>query len=406
MAFDPEIKSGKYQTGVQWWGFDLVLPSRKRDRSRYSTRREAEVHRLHLMKQFRDGGGMTSAELVDAQDAYYALREQGITLPMTHVARHFIESYKPTTEKPLSEYSIMYLARKKAKGKAPSTLQEIELYLRPFVKLFGHQKPSEISSEAIDLYLADNSCRRHRDKVLRGLFDWLAGRSKRMAALKDLPLQTSPFIHIDQPPQAVGGTPVILYVEEVKALIIAAIGTDQLAWVVWGLFTASRPLSEARAMWSPRGPKHEKQCAKEARIKAACDKAWRHIDFARRTATIFSGKLRGRSRPLILQPNLIEWLKYFQSKGITPKFSKRNYRELKAAVPAKAKVQDILRHTGISNLCKLCGPSGTPMYTLSDVAAQCGTSVQMIEKHYLAQISEPKAVEEFWSLTPKSFGLV
>lgn len=33
------------------------------------------------------------------------------------------------------------------------------------------------------------------------------------------------------------------------------------------------------------------------------------------------------------------------------------------------------------------------MHTLSDVAAQFGTSVQVIEKHHLAQLSDPKAVE-------------
>jgi hypothetical protein len=389
MAFDPNIQSGKYPSGKPWWGFDLALPNKRRHRKRFELQREAEVHRLWLLKTYGDGGGMSAAELLDCQEAVYLLRQAGIKAAMTEVANHFLKTRRVPAAKDIAAYAKIYQERKAAKGKRPKTLSEIAAYLNAFTQLFGTQEPADVSWEALDRYLADNSSRWHREKALRPFFDWMAGKSRSLAVLQDFPLERSPFIHIERTVPATKLGTVILYIAEVKALIQAAIGTDQLAWVIWGLFSGCRPESEARSMW------------------AAPEEGWRQIDLAMRTATITSLKLRGgKTRQLILQPNLVKWLQYFQKEEIAPKHSRRHYRALRVqAIPGKAQVKDILRHTTISNLVKLRGPKGAPVYSLSDVAAQMGTSVKMIEKHYLAQISDLGAVKEFWSLTPASFGL-
>ncbi len=405
MSFDPPVLAGKYPSGKLWWGFNVTLPDGARDRSRFPTKREAEVHRLALLKQFGDGGGMTKAELLDAQEALYVLKAAGVTAPLTKVATHFLATSRRTVELTLAEYAADYQARKKAKGKAKKTLKEIKVYLEPFVALFGHQKPSEITFKAIERYLATNTSRFHRDKVLRGLFDWLAGKSKRLAALPDFPLDRSPFIHIERPADAKSGHITILYIAEVKKLITAAIGTDQLAWVVWGLFTGSRPEAEAKHMWHVPKPKRATRVQQAAAERAKADAAWAQVDLDERRVIITSSKLGGKTRSMVLQPNLVEWLVYFKAHGLYPRYSRCHQRPLwDAAFPGKADVQDILRHTAISNLVKLRGPSG-PLYSVGDVAAQCGTSVKMIEKNYLAQISDPRQVAEFWSLKPASFGL-
>lgn len=364
------------------------------------------MHRLWLLKTYGDGAGMSERELLDCQAALYVLKGAGCTLPMTEIVGSFLKSWKaaPST-KTISEYFALYRARKVAKKKAAKTLKEIDVYLKPFLELFGHQKPNEISWEAIDLYLSQNTCRWHRDRALRAFFDWMAGKSRSLAVLPDIPLERSPFVHIERPAADEKDETAILFLDEAKNLIRAAKGTDQLAWVVWGLFTGSRPEAEAKHMWHVPRRKRETDADYERRLEEKAKSAWRHINLDMRTATIFSSKLGGKSRQMILQPNVVEWLRYFHREGLFPRYSRRHFRELKnTAIPAKADVEDILRHTTISNLVKLRGTSGV-LYSLSDVAAQCGTSVKMIEKHYLAQISNPAEVAEFWSLTPASFGL-
>ena len=395
MPIDPEvlegkypILDGKYPSGVAWWGFNVTLPDGQRDRSRFPERRAAEVHRLWLLKKFGDEG-MSAAELIEFQEAQYLLKGAGHVVPITTVVAYYLKMNKKSPEKTLSEYSTAYQARKIAKGKRPKTLKELARYLDHFVSMFGHQSPSEVTWDVLHTYLANHSSRWHRDKAIRQFFAWLAGESKSLAALPDFPLERSPFVHIDRPVPVKKADTTILYVDEVKQLIAAAVGTDQLAWVVWGLFSGCRPEAEARSMW------------------ADPERAWRQIDLEMCTATITSSKLQaGNTRQLVIQPNLVKWLQYFRSEGLTPKYSRKHFRRLKSStIPTKAKIGDILRHTAISNLVKLRGPKGAQLFSLSDVATQMGTSEKMIQRHYLAQISNPAAVEEFWSLVPASFGL-
>ncbi len=63
----------------------------------------------------------------------------------------------------------------------------------------------------------------------------------------------------------------------------------------------------------------------------------------------------------------------------------------------KAREQNIMRHTFISNLSRI--------EPIGEVCYQCATSMSMIRKHYKVLITDKKRVEEFFSIKPKDFGL-
>ena len=106
-------------------------------------------------------------------------------------------------------------------------------------------------------------------------------------------------------------------------------------------------------------------------------------------------------------PNVLAWLEYFKAKGTPMACPRRAWRKFKeAAYPKPATpdgvrldhVQDLLRHTTLSNYAK--------RLSVVEIEYQFATSQDMIVSHYLSQIADDAEIEEFFSLTPASFGLV
>ena len=110
---------------------------------------------------------------------------------------------------------------------------------------------------------------------------------------------------------------------------------------------------------------------------------------------VTGGKLRRKiNRNVPMPPILSEWLSRYPFQGI-PKGGERKFKVIKKAVNAENWKQDILRHTSISHQVERD-------QNLGKTALNCGTSVAMIEKHYREVIEDPKALVEFWALTPSS----
>ena len=74
--------------------------------------------------------------------------------------------------------------------------------------------------------------------------------------------------------------------------------------------------------------------------------------------------------------------------------AKYKMKALKKAAKATKWVQDIVRHTSITFQTERGKNEGTTAYN-------CGTSVQMMNRHYRNTIDEEKTVTEFWNLTPE-----
>ena len=64
---------------------------------------------------------------------------------------------------------------------------------------------------------------------------------------------------------------------------------------------------------------------------------------------------------------------------------------------AKAKENDIMRHTFISNLSRV--------EEIGEVCYQCATSMAMIRRHYKVLIADQKQVDEYFGILPQDFGL-
>lgn len=291
------------------------------------------------------------------------------------------------SDKILAEWATQYYDLKAAVVEA-KTLREIRQYLIDhFAKEFGHLIPSQAGHEQLERYLAANPSRWHRDKTLRAFFSWLAGEEcKRMATLPNAPLKTSPFAHIVKLPYKRASDEVaILYIAELRAAIELAIKKhpEVLGQLVFLVLTGLRPDCEAPPFWT--SDKH----------------GWRRIDFRRRLLTVTKDleKTGTRNRQLVLQPNVIAWLEYFKKHNTPMVCPRRAWREFKReAYPDRAAVQDLLRHTALSNYAH--------RLTVMELEHQFATSQDMIFQHYLAAIADEAEIDAYFALTPASFGLV
>ena len=108
---------------------------------------------------------------------------------------------------------------------------------------------------------------------------------------------------------------------------------------------------------------------------------------------VTGGKMRRKIKRVVpIVPVLEAWLKEFPFIGL-PRGWDYKFKTLKKATQAKKWVQDIIRHTSITFQAERDQDEGL-------TAANCGTSVEMLNRHYRVILDDEKAVEEFWKLTP------
>jgi integrase len=116
-------------------------------------------------------------------------------------------------------------------------------------------------------------------------------------------------------------------------------------------------------------------------------------DILKEKIRVSGGKLRRQiKRSVPIPPVLAAWLKEFPFKGLPPGWDGK-LKRLKKATKARKWVQDIVRHTSITFQAERDKNEALTAYN-------CGTSKQMMDRHYRDLIDDEKSIAEFWNLTP------
>lgn len=109
-----------------------------------------------------------------------------------------------------------------------------------------------------------------------------------------------------------------------------------------------------------------------------------------------NGEARGRT--ITINPTFREWIDYCKKKGYSFGFDRTSEQNARKAVK-KTDQKNLLRHTAITMHLKC-------FKNASDTAYLAGTSTAKIDSNYYNQKISEKEAQEFYSLTPKSLGLI
>ena len=116
-------------------------------------------------------------------------------------------------------------------------------------------------------------------------------------------------------------------------------------------------------------------------------------DVLKNKIRVSGGKMRRKlKRTVPIPPVLAAWLRKYPFQG-SPKGLIYKMKALKRATKAKKWVQDIIRHTAITFQTERDKNEALTAYN-------CGTSIQMMNRHYRDTIDDENMIKEFWSLTP------
>lgn len=161
-----------------------------------------------------------------------------------------------------------------------------------------------------------------------------------------------------------------LTLEEANRLLVAASqfkNGEAAAVVAIGLFSGLRP-SEIRD------------------LKAE--------DILKEKIRVTGGKLRRQlKRSVPIHPVLAAWLEKYPFKGLPDGWDSK-LKVLKKVTKAKRWVPDIIRHTSITFQTERDKNEALTAYN-------CGTSIEMMNRHYRDTIDDDETIAAFWALTPE-----
>ncbi|MGB6223018.1 tyrosine-type recombinase/integrase [Haloferula sp.] len=322
---------------------------------------------------------LSSAELADAE----AAAEQANGLKLSQIVSHYLNLQARARAKGLTlDEGMAFLeARYRAETKeitilnakdeflasrikiSKSTLRNYEgslrLLLRPDPNKFVHSFSVSDIEKATSSYENLSSLKTHR-RIFSVFFHWA---ERHHYCLED------PCRRLDKLPQDLSQIS-ILSLAEVRKLLSSAIQYQDgvsAAVVAIGLFAGLRP-SEIEDL------KPEDVTTDRIRVSG--------------------GKLRRKlKRTVPVSPVLSAWLEKYPFSGL-PQGWDYKMKVLKKGTGAKNWVQDIIRHTSISFQTERDKNEALTAYN-------CGTSIQMMNRHYRDSVDDEKLVKEFWNLTPE-----
>lgn len=248
-----------------------------------------------------------------------------------------------------------------------NTASKTEVHYKSSLKLLRDHAPNKPVHEfsvsdvetILNLYSNPNTRRTYR-RAFSAFFNW---------AVRHHYSLENPCDRLDKIPRDMSQI-AALSLDECKRLLYAAMQLQDgaaAASVAIGLFAGLRP-SEIRDLKS--------EDILSDRIRVA------------------GGKLRRKlKRSTPIPPVLAEWLKEFPFTGQPPGWESK-LKKLKEATRAKKWVQDIIRHTSITFQAERDKNE-------SMTAFHCGTSVEMMNRHYRDIIDDEKTINHYWSLTPQ-----
>ncbi len=381
-----QIKQHKNASGTISWRVDGRMPDGKRVRKYFADEGGAIRERADLelkvvgQTEVRQSlrTAFSPAQLADAE----AAAEHAGSLKLSRIVAHYISLRDRAAAKNVDlDQAIAFVeARYRPETKAITILNAKEEFLSSKVSLSvktrlnyengigqllkpdpnKHVHAYTVSDieKVIQRYSNLNTRKTHR-RVVSVFFNWCVRHHYCLE---------NPCDRLDRLPRDMSQI-AALSLDECKRLLYAAILMEDKAMtacVAIGLFAGLRP-SEIRDL--------------------------KKEDILKDKIRVSGGKLRRKiKRSVPIPPVLAEWLKEYQFKGLPPGWDGK-LKRLKKATKARKWVQDIVRHTSIT------------FQTVRDkdeakTAFNCGTSIQMMNRHYRDSIDDDKTVAEFWSLTP------
>ena len=386
-----KVKTFINPAGKIAWRVTGTTLAGKRIRENYAERATAQSRRLELEDTDLDPSRpaptlkstiLTEQQISDAETAFQECGNRSLTsavhrlLQIEGVAqekeasvdtliRFFRDNYNPEM-KSISVYNAVeaFLKAKEVAGLYPKTITFYRGSLHFLTKLDPNRLLQDVSFQEIEKILSQYGNLNSRRARLRAFSVFFSWAQKRDYILDNPCGKLDPIPADDRKIE-------ILPLEVCRKLLKAAMGWkdgEMAATIGIALFSGLRP-SEIESL-TPE-------------------------DIRPNGIRVTGGKLRRSAKRIVpISENLNVWLSQYPFKKF-PSHHRNSFRLLKEATGHKVWVQDILRHTSIS--FQLAQDED-----IYKVATRNGTSVQMVNRHYLEVIDDPRDVEGFWKITPDS----
>ena len=381
-----KIQEFRNTSGTKSWRVTGTKADGTRVRCNYSDKAEAvqamadleAEHAGHTEAPKAKRTRLTAEQLADAEAAVIAAPDRKIAKIVTHYlglearakakgvnldnALSFVEAnYRAETRKVtvLNAYNDFVAGKKDGSDKTETHYKSsLKHLLKPDPNRYVHDFTVSDIEQILGRYKNLNSKRTYR-RAFSAFFNW---------AVRHHYCLENPCDRLDKLPKDMSQI-AALSLDECKRLIHAATLMEDkptVACVAIGLFAGLRP-SEIRDL--------------------------KEEDILKDKIRVSGGKLRRQlKRSAPIPPVLAEWLKECPFKGL-PSGWDGKMKRLKKATKAKKWVQDIIRHTSITFQTERDKNEALTAYN-------CGTSIQMMNRHYRDSIDDEKTVAEFWNLTP------
>lgn len=373
-------------SGTQSWRIAGTMPDGQRVRRNFREKADAlrELHDLELeIEQSPEPRQalrtlLTAEQLTDAESAWQQLDSGTLSAAVAHYANlrrragemgadldqamAFFESrYRPET-KNISVLNAKNEFMRKRVGIATDTATNYDSALRLLLKPDPNKLIHSFTVSDIESVLGNyNNVRSKRSfrTIFSIFFRW---------AVRHHYCLENPCDRLDKLPTDMSHI-VALSLDESKRLLQAAMHHQDgaaAASVAIGMFAGLRP-SEIRDLMPD--------------------------DILKEKIGVSGGKMRRKlKRSVPIPPVLKQWLKLYPFTGLPDGWSYK-MKAIKKATKAKDWVQDIVRHTSITFQAERDRDEAR-------TAFNCGTSIEMMNRHYRGSIDDDEIINEFWSLTP------
>ncbi len=386
----PKIKKESYPNGKPYWLVSCTLAGGERYRKKHETEQSANLDKVRLMRTATSG--LSAREHVATEQAVHFLkttenldaRGKDVLFAVEWFCQNFID---PVKIKTVRDYYRDFISIKRAQGRRPDTLIQLERFLTKFTTNFAKSDVTRLRYEDMEPWIKENSkgpeAERRNMHMAKHFFGYLSGQSKSTPnpypILKQNPFQGHGVIHQNDDADEHSGI-VIFEAAECRALIEEAQRWNAQRMFIWLLFTGMRPF-EAVRFWT--------------------DERWgwnlisKDLKFIRVPKAI--SKTR-KPRMIAVSDTLRQWLECYRDH---PSFLTRSwdhkYTRVRSKVLPEGKIKpDIPRHTLISMMIK----DGKGW---AEIELQMGNKKDVQMRHYASLITCENEVQAFYGLTPDKF---
>ena len=315
-------------------------------------------------------------------------------------ALRFYEKHTTTADasRRLADVSDEYIKAKTAAGKRPRTIRDAEGKIAPFVKSFGAQSISEITTADVEGWLNGREYKPGTRDAYRKAISGLFSHAIRRRYTEHNPAGAIEAVTVDQ------GLPTIHTVDQVKAILTAASNYVPQRYVVkerdskgkvtdggYRDVTDQAKIFHARSLLVPylaigyfAGLRPENELV---------NLDWKDIDFEAKTIRVDPATAKKRRQRYVdMSDNLIQWLAPYVRTAGKIGFSRHAFREVRVE-PKFDWSKDVMRHSFGSYL--LAQNEDAPK-----TALQMGhTRVDVLFNHY-RNLVKKSAAAEYWKITP------